>query len=329
MSMHDKTEDADDNPYFPTEIFEGFGARKTAFVKKAVQRGIQCDVVILSHINLLLVGWLIKQFSPDTRIYLFAHGIEIWDTLKTTRKNMLSCVTGFLCVSNFTKQAIVARNGIDASQCFVVNNCIDPFLPLPQAQHKESRIMDQYGLGEEHIILFTLTRLSSKDRYKGYDKVFEALVLLKDEYPNIRYLLGGSYDAVEKVFVEKEIHRLGLTGFVIITGYLPEEDLAHYFTLADIYIMPSKKEGFGIVFIEAMFYGLPVIAGNVDGSVDALLNGQLGLLVNPESVPEIKTAIEKMIQHPEAFIPDRKLLLDNFSYAAYKGRLEEGVRIKA
>ena len=323
MSMHDQKDDADDNRYFPSEIFEGFAARKLAFVKKAVQKGSGCNVVILSHINLLLVGWLIKKVSPETKIYLFAHGIEIWETLKTTRKNMLPCCDVFLCVSRYTKKVIIASNRIDPSRCVVLNNCIDPFLPLPQQQHTESDILNQYGVGREHIVLFTLTRLSSKDRYKGYDKVFEALALIKDIYPNIRYLLGGGYDAVEKDYVQKEILRLGLSNIVIVTGYLPEEHLASYFAMADIYIMPSKKEGFGLVFIEAMFYGLPVIAGNADGSVDALLNGKLGLLVNPESVEEIKTAIKKMIQHPEAFVPERKVLMDNFSYPAYKRNLDE------
>ena len=65
--------------------------------------------------------------------------------------------------------------------------------------------------------------------------------------------------------------------------------------------MPSEKEGFGIVFIEAMFYGKPVIAGNKDGSVDALCNGELGLLVDPGSVTEIATAIKKMLVNPAAF----------------------------
>ena len=74
---------------------------------------------------------------------------------------------------------------------------------------------------------------------------------------------------------------MNLSESVIFTGYVKDEEVAAHFSIADIYIMPSTKEGFGIIFIEAMFYGKPVIAGNKDGSADALQNGTLGILVNP------------------------------------------------
>ncbi|MFZ4771794.1 MAG: glycosyltransferase family 4 protein, partial [Ferruginibacter sp.] len=299
------------------------GAKKGRFVKEAVQKGVEADVVILSHINLLLVGWFIKRFSPKTKVFLFAHGIEIWGPLKGIRKKMLASIDVFLCVSNYTKNMVQQKQGIDPAACLVLNNCIDPFLPLPLKEHNRKLLLERYQLPQDSILLFTLTRLASKDRYKGYDKVMEALALIKDHYPNLRYLIGGGYDAIEKAYVDAEIKRLGIEDRVIITGYLPEEELAAYFAFADIYVMPSKKEGFGIVFIEAMYYGLSVIAGNADGSVDALLNGELGLLVNPESVEEIKEALEKMINNTEALKPNRKLLMEHFSYESYKWKLQE------
>ena len=90
--------------------------------------------------------------------------------------------------------------------------------------------------------------------------------------------------------------------------------------------MPSYGEGFGIVFIEAMYYGLPVIAGNKDGSVDALLNGKLGLLVNPDKPEEITLAIKKVIDNKSAFKPDYNLLMQNFSYKVYKEKIEAALK---
>jgi glycosyltransferase involved in cell wall biosynthesis len=87
--------------------------------------------------------------------------------------------------------------------------------------------------------------------------------------------------------------------------------------------MPSEKEGFGIVFIEAMYYNKPVIAGNKDGSTDALLDGKLGLLVNPESLEEVTCAITRMIDHKEQYLPDRELLMENFSFPVYKEKWRE------
>ena len=76
-----------------------------------------------------------------------------------------------------------------------------------------------------------------------------------------------------------------------------DSDLLDFFKMADVFIMPSSQEGFGIVFIEAMACGTPVIAGNIDGSVDALRNGELGLLVNPFSTEEIAKAIDSILDN--------------------------------
>ena len=87
--------------------------------------------------------------------------------------------------------------------------------------------------------------------------------------------------------------------------------------------MPSKKEGFGIIFIEAMYYGLPVIAGKADGSVDALRNGQLGLLVDPEDQQEIDKALAKVLGNLSSFVPDKVRVMQEFGYDSYKHNLKK------
>lgn len=184
--------------------------------------------------------------------------------------------------------------------------------------------MNRYRFSEDDIILLTLTRLSERDRYKGYDTVLSAMSSLIKQQPTpkkIKYLLAGGYDATEKTFLESMIKAFDLKDHVILSGYIREEELPAHFSLADIYVMPSIKEGFGIVFVEAMYYGVPAIAGNADGSVDALLNGQLGLLINPNEPDAITEAVLKMIRDPQQFYPDHRLLMKNFSYERYKERL--------
>src|SRR5205085_11515284 len=98
-------------------------------------------------------------------------------------------------------------------------------------------------------------------------------------------------------------------------------EVAPHFAMSDCYVMPSVNEGFGIVFIEAMYYNLPVIAGNADGSVDALKNGEFGLLVDPANVDDIRNAIRLILETPKKYVPDHKLLMENFSYDSYKTRI--------
>jgi glycosyltransferase involved in cell wall biosynthesis len=135
----------------------------------------------------------------------------------------------------------------------------------------------------------------------------------------------GKYDSSEKRRLDSIISELGLGDVVIFTGFVAEEELAAHFSLGDIFIMPSDREGFGIVFIEAMFYGIPVVGGNIDGSVDALCNGELGLMVNPYNGKEIIATVKKIISNRSGHLPDPKKLEQHFDYKGYKEKLRAAV----
>ncbi|MEO6454496.1 MAG: glycosyltransferase family 4 protein [Ginsengibacter sp.] len=319
-SLHDEPSDANDK-YFPAKIFCGFNARRFPFVLKSIRNGIKSNIVLLSHINLLSIGYLIKKLSPKTKIILLAHGIEIWEPLLPPRRIMLLNCDRILAVSRFTKDIIDRNNLLKEGQCIVLNNCLDPFLQETNPG-KPVSLLNRYGLGNSSIILMTLSRIFSNERYKGYEKVIRALQQLIPEFPGLKYMIVGKYDAEEKKRLDDIITETGVEQKVIFTGFIPDDELADHYNLADVYIMPSKKEGFGISFIEAMFYGIPVIAGNSDGSADALFNGALGTLINPEDQEEITAAIKKILINKTSFTPDRNLLLQKFSYPTYKNNLE-------
>ena len=112
---------------------------------------------------------------------------------------------------------------------------------------------------------------------------------------------------------------------VLLTGFIKEEEVIDHYLLADAFIMPSTMEGFGIVFIEAMACGVPVIAGNIDGSPDALKNGELGTLINPLSHSEIIESLSTLI-NPCQNIPPFKLQSigqQNFGFDSCKKKLEK------
>lgn len=309
------------NRYFPQTSFTGFANKRVKFVLKSIQAGRQSDIVLLSHINLLVPGILIKLLKPSVKLVLIAHGIEVWNPLASWKRYLLNKVDLFIPVSHFTKDQMKALHRLPEDKFRVINNCLDPFLEQPLQKGKAGFLLQRYGLQEEHTILLTVTRMADAEQYKGYDRVLEALPQLVAQYPNLRYLLVGKYDAAEKQRIDAIIGSLGLQDTVIFTGFVADEELSLHFTLGDIFVMPSEKEGFGIVFIEAMFYGLPVIAGNADGSTDALCNGELGLLVDPADIPAIAGAIKKMLDDRTAYLPDEEKLQSHFGYRGYKQQL--------
>ncbi|MEO6550164.1 MAG: glycosyltransferase family 4 protein [Ferruginibacter sp.] len=322
FSMYDQQRDIQEK-YFPASIFRGFNQNKIRFVYAATREGIGCSQVILSHSNLLLAGFLVKLFSPCTKLVLLAHGIEVWSPFPYFKRMMLKKCDLVLAVSNFTKARMIAVHGVDENKITVLNNCLDPFLQPPLPTLKNAQLLQRYGLSPGNIVLITLTRLSFKERYKGYDNVLYAVKELIQQYPGIKYLMVGKYDIAEKKRVDAIINKLGLGDNIIFTGFIPDNELAAHYNIADIYIMPSKKEGFGIVFIEAMYYGKPVIAGNKDGSVDALDNGKFGLLINPDDKEEITNAIIKVICNKAAFVPTQEEVLKKFGFEVYKENLRE------
>lgn len=320
-SMYDRQQDAFNNLYFPAENFRGFGINKLLFIKEMVQAGSKVEIVILSHINLLLIGWFIKRVSPSTQIILLAHGIEIWYPISRARRKMLLSCDRVLAVSSHTRDKIIEVHGLAKEKCGVLNNCLDPFLPLPSRPKKQAELLTKYGFRENDQVLMTLTRMSSRERYKGYDKVIEAIGLLTQSYPRLKYLLAGTYDVEEKEFAEQLIRKMGLQANIVMPGYIEDRELEDHFGISDMYVMPSRKEGFGIVFIEAMYYALPVIAGNEDGSVDALLHGVLGQLVSPDDPEALARAILNVLINKKAYSPDPQILVENFSYETYKYKM--------
>jgi glycosyltransferase involved in cell wall biosynthesis len=326
FSMYDETSDADCR-YFPQTVFTGFAIKKRRFVLNSVRYGVKCDLVVLSHINLLLAGYLIKLFSPKTKLVLIAHGIEAWGKLSFLKRKMLLHCDRILAVSEFTKNTLMRLNHIPSEKFTVLNNCLDPYLQPPVTGDKSAELLKRYGFTENDTILMTVTRLAAKERYKGYDIVITSLHELRKQYPGLKYLIVGKYDTVEKRRLDKMIREFDLKDQVVFAGFIPDEELSAHFNLADIYIMPSEKEGFGIVFIEAMYYHKPVIAGNKDGSVDALINGKLGLLVNPESEEEVSDAIKKILANKGPYLPDHALLMKHFSYPVYREKWRKVLEI--
>ncbi|GAB3927628.1 asparagine synthase (glutamine-hydrolyzing) [Mucilaginibacter myungsuensis] len=324
-SGYDKNDDVN-TAYIKPGNFRGFGKNRALFAAKAIVAGSSADTVILTHINLALVGVLTKLLSGKTKIWLIAHGIEVWRPLSGIKRQLLKSCDRIICVSEFTRQQLIDRHGVDAAKCVVLNNALDPTIKLPADLKRSEYLMQRYRISPTDKVVFTLTRLASSEQYKGYEQVIHAVSLLKNSFPDIKYILSGKYDSIEAERIKQLIAQHHVEQKVILTGYIDETELVDHFTMADVFVLPSKKEGFGIVFIEAMACGTPVICGNEDGSVDAIRNGELGKAVNVDDVDELKNAIADILASPMD-TKDRKKLqqkcLEHFNAAAYQNKLEE------
>jgi phosphatidyl-myo-inositol dimannoside synthase len=270
----------------------------------AQARWPRADLVVCGHVNLLPVAC-----AMTTRPLLVTYGLEAWRPLPAVHRWLLRRCRGIVCISSVTRDRLLAWSRYTG-----------PTYLLPNAVHREdyglrSRRPDlvaRYGLAGKRVLL-TVGRLAGQERYKGFDEVLE---VLGDLPVDVSYLIaGGGTDAPR---IQQRAADLGVAGRLVITGLFAEEEKCDLYNLADVYVMPSRAEGFGFVFLEAMAAGLPVIASKYDGGRDALLEGRLGLLVDPSSPAEIRAAIVELLQRGERRVPEG---LEHFSFANFKSRL--------
>jgi phosphatidylinositol alpha-1,6-mannosyltransferase len=324
LSLYDSRYDLMDR-YLPAENYTGFGNQRLRLGWKTINAAGNADIVILSHINLALVGTVIKQINPKCKLCLVAHGIEVWRPVNFIKKIFLKRYCDkIICVSKFTSQQMIRWHDSDPDRCVVLNNAIDPFIKLPETFEKPEYLLNRYGLVQANQVIFTLTRLASSEQYKGYERVIKAVSYLKQSFPAIKYILSGQCDPAEEMRINELIRTYGVQKEVILTGFLKEDELADHFLLSDLFVLPSKKEGFGIVFIEALTCGLPVICGNADGSTDAIRNGELGTAINVNDQDELERAIAGHLHTPLTLSKRQKLqnqCMQHFNELEYRNNL--------
>ena len=107
---------------------------------------------------------------------------------------------------------------------------------------------------------------------------------------------------------------VGVADRVVFAGWIPDEQKVAHYRLADAFAMPSRGEGFGIVFLEAMACGVPVLASTLDGSREAVLDGQLGLLADPRVPADLQANLEVLLRQPRGKRPEG---LSAFAYPAF------------
>lgn len=149
----------------------------------------------------------------------------------------------------------------------------------------------ELGLDDDAIYMVTLGRLV---RRKNLKRVIDAMGMVN--HPKLNFLILG--DGPERDNLTQQAHSLGLADRVHFKGFVTQTEKYQFLQAADIFTLPSMHEGFGIVYIEGMLAGLPVIAAKPGGQEDYLIEGETGYLVGREDTQGLAQAIQKLIDDP-------------------------------
>jgi phosphatidylinositol alpha-1,6-mannosyltransferase len=253
---------------------------KAAYAIAALResRRLRPDVVFCGHLyHAPLAGWLARLTGAVLIAQL--HGIEVWGPMRARCVAALEGADLILAVSRDTRARALALLDVAPERIAVLNNTVRPqFTPGDRLAARQ-----RFGLADEFALL-TVGRLDPREAYKGHDRVIPLLGRLAEHDPRVTYLVAGAGD--DRARLETLGEANGVAGRVRFLGQVDDDALPDLYRAADLFALPSRGEGFGIAFLEAMACGTPAIGLDEGGARDALGEGALGACVAEDAFAE-------------------------------------------
>lgn len=217
-----------------------------------------------------------------------------------------------IAISDFTKGRMVQRYKLSEEKVIRVHQAADERFHRIQDQEAIERVLRRYGI-QDRFILF----VGEISKRKNLDRLLKAYHLLHtQEIIGGRKLVLVGKRTSETDRILREVDSLSLQSEVLLTGYVPDEDLPFIYNSADVFVFPSLYEGFGIPLLEAMKCEIPVIASNTTAIPEVVVDS--GLLFDPEKPEDIADKIDLVINDKidvNKLISKAKRHADNFSWS--------------
>lgn len=301
-------------PQFSTAALRantGCSRRKGAFVRAVLRASRGADRLVVGHLHQLPIAWLAQRLRPRLRYHLVAHGIEVWRPYTTLERTALRGAERILCISDYTRRQLRRfEPRLEPERLLVLPNTMDPFftppadVPAPVANLRGPRVL-------------TVARLTSHDTYKGVDTLIEALPLLRRSLPFAHLRIVGGGDDLPRL--QALAQRLGVADSCHFTGIVDDAALRAEYAACDLFALPSRKEGFGLVYLEAMIHGKPCLGARA-GGVPEVIDERVGALADYGNIPEIAAALADLTRHPRDPAVIRRHA-ESFAYPAFRARL--------
>jgi len=265
-----------------------FGPRRFRFIFRSIAAARRCRILFLGHINLLPVGLVCKLLAPGIRLVLFVHGDEVWNDPAYRRMRfyepaMARALSRIAAVSAFTAKRMQHAFGLPGGRFRIFPNAVDGIDRRPDPKK-----------GSRNIL--TVARLDLHDRGKNIDALIEAMVLLKRR--NVECTLQVVGEGPLKGELASLARERAVEDRVELLGRISDAELAEAYARACLFAMPSSKEGFGIVFLEAWRHGLPVICGTGDAAAEIVTDGIDGFAVDPRDIEALSAKMTLLLDDP-------------------------------
>jgi phosphatidyl-myo-inositol dimannoside synthase len=311
LSLQDSVGDRDVR-YLPGDVgFEAFSGNRVRLGQRLLRLAYSSEysASVFCHVNQAVMALL---FPPRRRRFaVLAHGVEVWSTLSALRTRALRSARVW-AVSEYTAGEVARMHGAPSKRIQVIHNCLDTQWENISAPRVRRR-----------PYVLSVSRMAKHDKLKGLDVLVEAFMRTSEGVPDVDLVIVGDGDDAPRIRAlaargvrQQRIHFL---------GRVEDQALRSLYAHCEFFALPSQKEGFGLVFLEAMAFGKAVLAASAAAVPEVVESDLTGVLVAPGSVEETATALARMIAGPgwvrAMGVAGRERARERFSFEAYSRRV--------
>jgi phosphatidylinositol alpha-1,6-mannosyltransferase len=281
-------------------VFTGSERAKGRFLAAAIRaarrpsgKSSKIKLVVAGHPNLAPVASTMCFAAPRLKSIVCTHGVEVWEPLTRMRRMALRRADVVLAPSKYTADHVAAIQRVATQKIRVLPWALDPQFEALAPQSGKAAAPENFPEGR---VVLTVGRWRADERYKGMDTLITALPRLLPRWPELQLAAVGDGD--DREWLEDLAEETGVKRHVHFLSGLSYVELATCYAHCEIFALPSKGEGFGLVYLEAMACGKPVIGGAHGGAPEVIDDGKTGYLVPHGDAAQLATAIETLLADP-------------------------------
>jgi phosphatidylinositol alpha-1,6-mannosyltransferase len=288
----------------------GADGRSSRFMRIAIRQAASCGAdttLIMVHLHLAPAG--LAFAARGASLVTILCGIEAWKPLTWTQRTVLEHVDTLMAISEFTRARFRMANARFSKRAIEICH--------PGIESNDSPI----AVSGQPPSALIVGRIAADERYKGHDALLQIWRHVIEAVPGAVLRIVGDGD--DRLRLEREAALLGMGRHVAFLGLVDDGDLRREYERCTVFVMPSRDEGFGFVFVEAMRAGRACI-GSRGAASEIITEGDTGLLVDPDDRQQLLAAVIRLLRHPSVAADmgrrGRARFLEEFTEAGFQNR---------
>lgn len=272
----------------PGRIYSARGGRSriAAWAIRRAAHDARDLLVVVNHAHLTPLA--LPLLLRGARLVVYLHGVEAWRAIPRLQARMLASASRLISHSQHTITNFRAANPRLAS--LPVVRCPPGIQAIRHPSASVARRSDS-----DEVWVLTVGRLWAEERYKGHDELIDIWPRVLSAVPTARLLIVGDGD--DRGRLEQRAADPAVHGTITLLGRVSREELEGLYAACDLFAMPSRREGFGLVFLEAMSAGKPCL-GAFGATEEVIVPGLSGVLVDPTHPQDLLEAVVRLLRDP-------------------------------